>query len=357
MDYEKAKILAPMVRAGSLPLRLLSLEHGADIVYGEEIVDKRLLASERSYNEKLGIVEFKKGGMITFSTCEQEQGKNVFQIGTADAVLALKAATMVAGDVAAIDVNMGCPKRFSVHAGMGAALLSTPERAKDIVATLSRNLPIPVSCKIRLLDGGVQDTIRYMKLMEAAGACAITVHARTRDMRPREPALWEKIKEIVDLKPVAVPIIHNGDIWVHEDFEECFKETGATGAMTARGALQNPSIFSPVEVDPHTIVQQYLKKCVDTETIYQNAKYVIQTMYGTGMQLPHGIVAQRAKSLFTICDAFDIGEYFKEHERDGPHRSAFVGALTKPDKSEREDSTAVEAPEAKEAPTTAVTET
>jgi hypothetical protein len=34
--------------------------------------------------------------------------------------------------VAAIDVNMGCPKSFSVHAGMGAALLSDPIKAKEV---------------------------------------------------------------------------------------------------------------------------------------------------------------------------------------------------------------------------------
>jgi hypothetical protein len=33
---------------------------------------------------------------------------------------------MVELDVAGIDINMGCPKKFSVHGGMGAALLSNP---------------------------------------------------------------------------------------------------------------------------------------------------------------------------------------------------------------------------------------
>jgi len=33
----------------------------------------------------------------------------------------------------AIDLNMGCPKPFSVHSGMGAALLSDPVRAKEVL--------------------------------------------------------------------------------------------------------------------------------------------------------------------------------------------------------------------------------
>ena len=35
-------------------------------------------------------------------------------------------------DVAAIDVNMGCPKAFSVHAGMGSALLTQTDKVKEV---------------------------------------------------------------------------------------------------------------------------------------------------------------------------------------------------------------------------------
>ena len=40
---------------------------------------------------------------------------------------------LVERDVAAVDVNMGCPKRFSLQGAMGAALLKRPEIAADIV--------------------------------------------------------------------------------------------------------------------------------------------------------------------------------------------------------------------------------
>ena len=50
LSYRKKQILAPMVRMGTLPLRLLSLDYGADIVYTEEIVDKRMLRTRRVVN-------------------------------------------------------------------------------------------------------------------------------------------------------------------------------------------------------------------------------------------------------------------------------------------------------------------
>lgn len=36
--YENKVILAPMVRIGTLPTRVLSLRFGADLVYTEEII-------------------------------------------------------------------------------------------------------------------------------------------------------------------------------------------------------------------------------------------------------------------------------------------------------------------------------
>jgi tRNA-dihydrouridine synthase len=45
-----------------------------------------------------------------------------------DAVTALKAAEVVCNDVAAIDINMGCPKHFSTSGGMGSKLLKEPEK-------------------------------------------------------------------------------------------------------------------------------------------------------------------------------------------------------------------------------------
>lgn len=52
LSYADKIILAPMVRMGTLPLRLLALRYGADIVYSEEIVDKKMLRTKRVVNGK-----------------------------------------------------------------------------------------------------------------------------------------------------------------------------------------------------------------------------------------------------------------------------------------------------------------
>lgn len=83
-DYKNKVILAPMVRAGTLPLRLLALDYGADIVYCEELIDWKLIRSIRKVNQALGTIDYvdKTDGTVVFRTCNREKGSVVLQIGT-----------------------------------------------------------------------------------------------------------------------------------------------------------------------------------------------------------------------------------------------------------------------------------
>ncbi|RMX62609.1 hypothetical protein KXD40_008940 [Peronospora effusa] len=284
--YANKVCLSPMVRAGTLPLRLVSLRYGADLVYGEEIVDKRIISAVRVPNEILKSVDFisRNGDSVVFRTCPEETEKVIFQIGTADAVLALKAAEAVARDVAAVDINMGCPKHFSVQGGMGAALLRKPEIACDrllsmavkIIKTLRRNLTIPVSCKIRLLPN-MKDTIDTAKRLEDAGAHAVGVHMRQIDERPRDKASWEKLAPIVSA--LSVPVLANGDIFMHEDIDKLREISGVSSFLIARGALANPSIFRKegrLPVDQ--MVRDYLLAAAEVDNVFQNTKYNVMRM-------------------------------------------------------------------------------
>ena len=101
-------------------------------------------------------------------------------------------------DVAGFDLNCGCPKPFSTHAGMGAALLTNPDLLCAILTALRSALPpeISLSCKIRLLPSQ-EDTLKLVERIVNTGINALTVHCRTRNMRPREKALVERLGEIV----------------------------------------------------------------------------------------------------------------------------------------------------------------
>ena len=77
---KKELILAPMVRIGSLPMRLLCLEYGADVVFGPEIVDKSLIGCKRIMNDLLQTTDFVSPfGKIIFRTCQQEKDRLIFK--------------------------------------------------------------------------------------------------------------------------------------------------------------------------------------------------------------------------------------------------------------------------------------
>lgn len=96
--------LAPMIRASSLPLRLLATEYGADLVWSEEIIAQKIAACARVFNEHTDTIDFvgKTGGHAVFQTIPARE-RVVFQIGCSSAADAVRAAEVVAADVVAID--------------------------------------------------------------------------------------------------------------------------------------------------------------------------------------------------------------------------------------------------------------
>lgn len=91
--YEGKVVLAPMVRIGTLPMRLLCLEYGADLVWSPETIDKKIIGAIRTFNPRLGTYDYiKNGSTLVLRTHPRERDKLVFQLGSADPELALQAA-------------------------------------------------------------------------------------------------------------------------------------------------------------------------------------------------------------------------------------------------------------------------
>eukprot|EP00596_Hydrurales_sp_CCMP1899_P006875 CAMPEP_0119051694 /NCGR_PEP_ID=MMETSP1177-20130426/73236_1 /TAXON_ID=2985 /ORGANISM="Ochromonas sp, Strain CCMP1899" /LENGTH=401 /DNA_ID=CAMNT_0007031003 /DNA_START=254 /DNA_END=1459 /DNA_ORIENTATION=+ len=267
-----------MVRAGSLPLRALSLKYEADLVWSEEIMDRKIISARRIDNEELKTVDFviDKTVILRISP-EIECGKLILQLGTFTPNYALEAARKVENDVVAIDINMGCPKKFSTHCGGGAKLLSNPENACAIVRILSENLKIPVTCKIRLLDT-VLETIQFIRQLEEAGVSAITVHLRKRGVESTIPAELLVMKELV--LAAKVPLIANGDMYTQEAITQMLNESKCSGVMLGRPVLLNASILikSGRTLSQMTVLLDFLTECIRYMPVYQVVKYTIMEM-------------------------------------------------------------------------------
>uniref|UniRef100_A0A6U3T1N1 DUS-like FMN-binding domain-containing protein n=1 Tax=Ditylum brightwellii TaxID=49249 RepID=A0A6U3T1N1_9STRA len=326
--FLNAEILAPMVRASTTPLRTLALQYGADLVFTEEIIDRSITTCDRIVNKELGTVDYVRK-LETFSPKVRKRMKSkdeipvilridpkiecnklIYQMGTGEADLALPAALMVQEDVDGIDINMGCPKKFSVSGGMGSALLSDVNRACKIIRTLRENLTIPVSAKIRLLKTN-DDTIEFVLALVRAGANAITIHAREVGDESQKPAKWDRLVELVQaLKKYdeikKIPIILNGDLYTRKDMIQMKRKCGADGVMLARPALYNTSLFckpsppknntssenedctkedeeqysykSKLLKSKTSVVQDYINHAVRYQTNSKNVKYVVCEM-------------------------------------------------------------------------------
>ncbi|KAF9099695.1 hypothetical protein BGX23_000069 [Mortierella sp. AD031] len=319
LNYTNAAILAPMVRVGTLPMRLMALEYGADLVYTPEVVDKGIVGTERVVNEDNGTIDYLSKGVSIFRTHPSEKSKLVFQIGSANADLALQAALTVAQDVSTIDLNCGCPKRFSIHGGMGAALMEEPEKLCGILKNLVDNCGLPVTCKIRIFPDR-ERTLKLVKMIEATGIKALAVHCRYRDERPREPGHWDRFKEIVEA--VSIPVIANGDIMEFAHMARVRELSGCAGVMIARGAEANVSVFRKEGRLPFLdIVRQYIRRCLETRNHHSNTKYVAMQMFVDDTKDSHYRPLCAAKSFRAVCQVFDMeGEldaWIKNQEEHG----------------------------------------
>lgn len=222
--FQNGIVLAPMVRLGTTPFRLLCLRHGADIVFTEELISFKLAYCQRVENKSLNSIDFvidknnKKS--LVLRIANEERGKIIVQIGANDPDIALKAALVVKDDVIGVDVNMGCPKHFSTHGNMGSNLIYLPELASNILKKLRENLSILVSCKIRIHEK-LEDTLKFVKVIESTGIDFFTVHFRTKYQTAENQANWKIIPEV--FKNKSIPMLISGDIFCLSDYDKVSK--------------------------------------------------------------------------------------------------------------------------------------
>jgi len=202
--------------------------------------------SAMSYTEFINALDVIQGNphvlkKLTFLTAERPV---VFQIFDNEPARLLEAALRLQEfDPDIIDVNMGCSVRRVSGRGAGAGLLRTPVKAARIVRTLSRELEVPLSAKIRLgWDDESRNYCLIARIIEENGGALIAVHGRTKEQGYSGQADWDAIGEIK--QAVSIPVIGNGDVRTVADIERLKTHTACDGIMIGRAAVGNPWIFA-----------------------------------------------------------------------------------------------------------------
>ena len=150
--------------------------------------------------------------------------------------------------VSVVDINFGCPvKQVTQRAHSGSYLLKHPERMFDIISHLvAACAPTPVTAKIRLgCTRKSANACEIARVVEEAGAAALTVHGRTAEEYFKGHADWEKIAEIKQHLR-NIPLIGNGDLDSAEKALFAFRNYKVDGVMIARAALGRPWLFAQI---------------------------------------------------------------------------------------------------------------
>ena len=231
VELENNVFLAPMAGITDKAFRKIVKEYGAGLTYTEMASAKALYYQDKK-TEKL-------------INTEAEKRPIAVQIFGSEPKIMAEAVRKLEREADIIDINAGCPAPKVVKNGDGSKLLLNVELLGEIVEQVKKATTKPVTVKIRTgWDEEHSIAVQAAKIIEQAGANAITVHGRTREQFYSGKADWNMIKEVK--QNVKIPVIGNGDIENLEEAKEMFETTGVDAIMIGRGSLGNPWVFRDI---------------------------------------------------------------------------------------------------------------
>lgn len=219
LELENNIFLAPMAGITDLPFRLICKKNGAGLVYTEMVSAKALLYGDEKTK-------------LLLKTCKEEHPLAVQIFGSdLDAIAYASKYVSKIGEI--VDINMGCPAPKIVKNGDGSKLLLNLDLVEKIVKTAVENALVPVTVKIRLgWDSENIVAVEAAKIIEKAGASAITVHGRTRSQYYSGQADWNMIKKVKE--SVSIPVIGNGDIRSGRDAKKALEQSNVDAIMVRK---------------------------------------------------------------------------------------------------------------------------
>jgi len=227
--------LAPMAGVSDEAFRGICVRMGCALTYTEMISAKGLYYNNENTHRLLKM-------------CEEEKPAAIQIFGSDPDIIALavkKICCEKGGDLALIDINMGCPASKIVKNGEGSALMKNVPLASKVIGAAVKASDAPVTVKFRKgWDEQSINAVEFAKMCEESGASAVTVHGRTREQYYGGKADWDIIAEVKN--KINIPVIGNGDIFDAYTAKNMLEYTKCDAVMIGRGAQGNPFIFREI---------------------------------------------------------------------------------------------------------------
>jgi len=249
--------LAPMEAVNCASFRLLCKRRGAALVYTDMIDADKF----KEYADAHGGADTPQGAQAAIDHYINPQDgrangtdttKNeylneyplVIQLGGANIPNLLYTIKHVEPIATIIDLNIGCPLPYMLAKKGGVYLSKHPDQLKKVISAMRAAITkIPFTVKIRAgWDEDSINAVEVAQLLESLGVDAVGIHARTRAQGYRDRADWQLARKIKEA--IKIPLILSGDVTNVYMAYMGFAHTKCDYIMVARGAQNNPSVFT-----------------------------------------------------------------------------------------------------------------
>lgn len=231
--------IAPMANVTDFAFRSVLIKYGRPDVMWTEFVSADGLCDVRGREKLLHDLQFSKKERPIVAQIFSSHPEKIYE--------ATKLVVSLGFD--GVDINMGCPDKAVVRQKAGAALISDPNRAVEIIKAAQDGAgKIPVSVKTRI--GYSKNEIEtWMPVLAQSNLDAITIHGRTRKEMSKVPAHWDLIKRSAEIirsfhtNKTCPIILGNGDVMNRGEVIEKSREFDVDGVMIGRGVFTDIYAF------------------------------------------------------------------------------------------------------------------
>ncbi len=176
-------------------------------------------------------------------------------------------------NVAAIDLNVGCPAPIVCKKSSGGGLLKNLELLDQIITALRQTISIPFTIKTRLGFFETSELEPILDLLDRHDIDMLTLHGRTVKEMYRAHVHYDLIRQTSErFNAHRFPVIANGNVLSADMAQTIHDATATSGWMIGRGAIRNPWIWNQIR-------ELYDTGAVRTHPTLRDLRDYIQRLY------------------------------------------------------------------------------